>query len=135
MAPGSSTIGNGAWTYTPDANDDTGRQLSPTRSATATSPLPGFGGASLDITSVNDAPETTSAVTLNAIAENSGARIVAQAELLPNASDIEGDALPHCTPISPSFPANGELLDNGDGTWTYTPAAHDDTSVVFSYAG
>ena len=27
----------------------------------------------------------------------------------------------------------GSLVDNGDGTWSYTPAADDDTSVSFSY--
>ncbi len=27
----------------------------------------------------------------------------------------------------------GSLIDNGDGTWTYTPALNDDTSVSFSY--
>ncbi len=27
----------------------------------------------------------------------------------------------------------GSLVDNGDGTWTYTPALNDDTSVSFSY--
>ncbi|MGB5424009.1 MAG: cadherin-like domain-containing protein, partial [Desulfobacterales bacterium] len=28
---------------------------------------------------------------------------------------------------------NGSLVDNGDGSWTYTPAGNDDTSVSFSY--
>ena len=27
----------------------------------------------------------------------------------------------------------GSLVDNDDGTWTYTPALNDDTSVSFSY--
>ena len=27
----------------------------------------------------------------------------------------------------------GELVDNGDGTWTYTPALDDDSAVTFSY--
>ena len=49
------------------------------------------GTATLDITPVNDAP-TTSAVTLAAIAEDSGARIITSAELLANASDVDGDA-------------------------------------------
>ena len=45
--------------------------------------------ATLDITPVNDAP-TTTAVTLAAIAEDSGARLITQAELLANASDVDG---------------------------------------------
>ena len=48
------------------------------------------GSASLDITPVNDAP-TTSAVTLAAIGEDSGARVITQAELLSNANDVDGD--------------------------------------------
>ena len=27
----------------------------------------------------------------------------------------------------------GTLIDNGDGTWSYTPAANDDTDVSFVY--
>ena len=48
--------------------------------------------ASLDITPVNDAP-VTSPVTLTAIAEDSGPRLITQAELLANASDVDGPAL------------------------------------------
>ena len=28
---------------------------------------------------------------------------------------------------------NGTLVDNVDGTWSYTPALNDDTAVTFSY--
>ena len=78
----------------------------------------------------NTAP-TTSPVTLAAIAEDSGARTITQAELLANAGDVEGDALT-ATGLSISAGA-GTLVDNGDGTWNYTPALNDDTSVSFSY--
>jgi len=50
------------------------------------------GSATLDITPVNDTPQTTT-VFLTPIAEDSGARIITQAELLANATDIEGDTL------------------------------------------
>ena len=46
--------------------------------------------ATLDITPVNDAPVTTP-VTLAAIAEDSGVRLITQAELLANATDVDGD--------------------------------------------
>ena len=49
----------------------------------------GGGQRHLDITPVNDAPVTTP-VTLAAIAEDSGARLITQAELLANASDVDG---------------------------------------------
>ncbi|TIW23254.1 MAG: tandem-95 repeat protein, partial [Mesorhizobium sp.] len=86
--------------------------------------------AAISVTPVNDAP-TTSPVTLAAIAEDSGARTITQAELLANAGDIEGDALVASGLAISS--GGGTLDDNGDGTWTYTPDADDDTSVSFSY--
>ena len=86
--------------------------------------------ATLDITPVNDTP-TTTPVTLTAIAEDSGARLITQAELLANANDVDGDALT-ATNLAISAGA-GTLVDNGNGTWSYTPAADDDTSVSFSY--
>ena len=78
----------------------------------------------------NTAP-TTSPVTLVAIGEDSGARTITQAELLSNASDIEGDSLTATVLIIST--GGGTLVDNGDGTWDYTPAGDDDTSVSFSY--
>ena len=80
---------------------------------------------------VNDAP-TTAPVTLAPIAEDSGARLITQAELLANATDVEGNAL---TATGLAIAAgSGALVDNGNGTWTYTPARNDDTAVAFSYA-
>ena len=29
--------------------------------------------------------------------------------------------------------ATARLVDNGDGGWTYTPAANDDSAVTFNY--
>ena len=79
---------------------------------------------------MNDAP-TTAPVTLTPIAEDSGAATTTQSTLLPNASDVVGDGLT-ATGLAISA-GNGSLVDNGDGTWDYTPAADDDTSVSFSY--
>ena len=70
-------------------------------------------------------------MTLAAIAEDSGARLITQAELLANASDVDGPSL---TAINLAIASgNGTLVDNGNGTWSYTPAVNDDTSVTFSY--
>jgi large repetitive protein len=70
-------------------------------------------------------------VTLVSIVEDSGPRIITQAELLQNANDAEGNAL---TATSLSISSGlGNLVDNGDGTWTYNPALNDDTSVTFTY--
>ncbi|MGB5619485.1 MAG: tandem-95 repeat protein, partial [Desulfobacterales bacterium] len=82
------------------------------------------------IANVNDVP-ITAPVTLASIAEDSGARLITQAELLVNAVDLDGDGLT-ATGLAIAG-GNGSLVDNGDGSWTYTPAGNDDTSVSFSY--
>ncbi|MDF1580476.1 MAG: VCBS domain-containing protein, partial [Desulfuromonadales bacterium] len=127
---GSGTLsdnGDGTWNYTPAADDDTNVSFSydisdgtSTINTTAT----------LDITPVNDAP-TTSTVTLGSIAEDSGVRLITQAELLGNAADVESNTLTASNLGISS--GSGTLVDNGDGTWSYTPATDDDTSVSFSY--
>src|SRR4029077_13400872 len=90
--------------------------------------------ASLDITPVGETnlPPVTTPVTLTAIAEDSGARLITQAQLLANASDVDGPALSAINLAISS--GNGTLVSNGNGTWSYTPAANVDTAVTFSYA-
>ena len=76
---------------------------------------------SLDITPVNDAPVTTP-VTLAAIAEDSGARLITQAELLPNATRRRRAVA--LTAINLAIASgNGALVDNGNGTWSYHAGA------------
>ena len=114
--------GNGTWSYTPALNDDTSVTFS--YAVTDGIAAPVATTASLDITPVNDAP-TTTPVTLAAIAEDSGARLITQAELLANATDVDGPAL---TAVNLAISSgNGTLVDNGNGTWSYTPAVNDDT--------
>jgi VCBS repeat-containing protein len=119
--------GDGTWTYTPTLNDDTSVAFS---YAVTDGLAPVATSATLDITPVNDAPETAP-VQLAAVAEDSGARLITQAELLANAADIDGPGLSVVNLAKTS--GNGSLLDNGDGTWSYTPAQDDDTAVTFSY--
>ena len=88
------------------------------------------GNTTVNITAVNDTP-TTIPVALTAIDEDSGARLITQAQLLTNAIDIDGNALT-ATGLTINT-GNGAITDNGDGTWNYTPAADDDTDVSFSY--
>ena len=120
--------GDGTWNYTPALNDDTAVSFSYTVDDGNGGTV--AGSASLDITPVNDVP-TTTPVTLAPIAEDSGARLITQAELLANANDVDGDALT-ATGLAISV-GGGTLVDNGDGTWNYTPALNDDTAVSFSY--
>src|SRR6185295_45175 len=119
--------GDGTWTYHPASNDDTAVTFSyGVSDGTATVATT----ATLDITAVNDAPVTTP-VTLAAIAEDSGPRLITQAQLLANASDVDNPSL---TAVNLQITSGGGSLDNnGDGTWTYHPASNDDTAVTFSY--
>lgn len=96
----------------------------------------GSGGALTDtdmrtitIEPVNDAP-TTSDVTLGPVQEDGSIRIT-QYDLLVNARDVDGDPLV-ATNLMISD-GDGRLIDNHDGTWTYKPAANDDTQVEFTY--
>ncbi|MBE7369260.1 cadherin-like domain-containing protein, partial [Ramlibacter pallidus] len=116
--------GDGTWTFTPAADDDTAVTFTYDISdGTATV----AGTASLDLTPVNDAP-TASPVVLAPLAED-GTRVITQADLLTGASDIDGDPLTAVNLVASS----GALTDNGDGTWTFTPATDDDTAVTFTY--
>jgi len=119
---------NGGWSFTPAQDYD-----GPVPLVTYTvsdGALTDTGTLAISITPVNDAP-TTSAVALAAIAEDSGARLITAAELLANAGDVEGDTLTVSGVAIAS--GGGTLADNGDGTWSYTPALNDDTAVTFSY--
>src|SRR5881394_3311125 len=121
--------GNGTWTYTPAANDNSAVSFSYTIADGQGGSV--AGSARLDITAVGDTPPTTSPVTLAAIAEESGPRTITTAELLANANDVDGDPLTVTSLAIAS--GSGSLVDNGNGTWTYTPAANDNSSVSFSY--
>ena len=85
---------------------------------------------SFTVTPVNDAP-VAAPVTLTAIAEDSGARVITQAELLAGVTDVDGPSLT-ITALGIAT-GGGSLVSNGNGTWTYTPALDDDTSVTFNY--
>ncbi|MCK1474976.1 cadherin-like domain-containing protein [Bradyrhizobium sp. 197] len=119
---------DGTWSYTPGLNDDTQVRFSYSVTDGSTSLAD---SATLDITPVNDAPFVTGAVTLAAIAEGSGARLITQAQLLGNVTDPDGPQLT-ATGLAIATGA-GALVDNHDGTWSYTPALNDDSSVSFAY--
>jgi hypothetical protein len=119
--------GGGAWNYSPALNEHTSVSFSYSVTDGA---LTVSGTASLDITPINDAPTTTD-VTLTSIVADSGVRVITQAELLANASDVDGDALSAMGLVIRS--GGGTLVANGIGTWSYTPAHNDETGVSFGY--
>src|SRR5204863_152338 len=113
VASGSGSLvnnGNGTWTYTPAANDSSAVSFSYTINDGQGGSV--AGSATLDITPLNDAP-TTSPVTL------------------ANAADVDGDPLT-VTRLAVAS-GSGSLVDNGNGTWTYTPVANDASGVTFGY--
>lgn len=82
----------------------------------------------VNVTNVDEAPMVAGTVTLAASAEDIP-RLITSAELLAEASDPESQVLG----ILDLTSSSGALDYHGDGTWTFTPEANDDSSVSFSY--
>ncbi len=119
--------GNGTWNYTPVTNDSSSVNINYTASdGTLTS----SSTASLDITPVNDAPVATP-VMLTAIAEDSGVHVITSAQLLAGVTDVDGLA---ATVTALSIASGlGTLVNNDNGSWNYTPATNDSSSLNFNY--
>ncbi|NVJ93346.1 MAG: cadherin-like domain-containing protein [Methylocystaceae bacterium] len=83
---------------------------------------------SLTYDAVNDAPVVSDAVALASVEDS--ALVITEAELLTNASDVDGDVLSVQNLVTDS----GTLIDNGDGTWSLTPAADFTGMISLSYA-
>ncbi|MES2193352.1 MAG: cadherin-like domain-containing protein [Pseudomonadota bacterium] len=132
IATGAGTLvdnSDGTWSYTPAPDDESAVSFSYQVTDGVAAPV--AASVTLDITRVNDALAVTGAVTLAAITEDSGARLITQAELVGNVIDSDG---PPATAIDLAIASGlGTLVDNHDGTWSYTPALNDDSSVSFSY--
>jgi Ca2+-binding RTX toxin-like protein len=81
------------------------------------------------VTNVNDnAPIVAAPVNLGASPEDTAKTITASA-LLAGATDADGDTLA----IANLQASSGSLVNNNNGTWTWTPAANDTTGVTFTY--
>ncbi|EIO4086759.1 TPA: tandem-95 repeat protein [Vibrio parahaemolyticus] len=78
-----------------------------------------------------DKPLATTPVTLDAIEEDGGSIIITTQELLSNVDDEDKDTLSVENLIIDK--GNGTLVDNGDGSWTFTPQIDDDTEVSFTF--
>ncbi|TWI23409.1 beta-glucanase (GH16 family) [Bradyrhizobium yuanmingense] len=129
VANGSGNIvnnGNGTWTYTPAANYNGPVSFNYTASdgsLTITST------ASLNLAAVNDAPAAKS-VTLAAGIEDVAYTINAAA-LLAGVTDVDNSSL-SITSVTVAN-GSGDIVNNGNGTWTYTPAANYNGPVSFNY--
>ncbi|MFC3432113.1 MULTISPECIES: cadherin-like domain-containing protein [Sphingobium] len=120
--------GDGTWTFSPAANYNGLVSLS-------YNVVDGHGGSTAAtqdfvLDAVNDAPALTGmAATLAHGTEDTGYTISAT-DLLAGFSDVDGDTLA----ISGLTADHGTLADNGDGTWTFSPAANYNGPVSLSYS-
>ena len=87
----------------------------------------------VDITPTND-PPVAGAVDLGQVDEDTSLTITAE-QILANSHDADGDLLT-ITGVNVN-PFYGDVVDNGDGTWTFTPKADfhgDDIALTFRIA-
>ena len=117
---------DGTFTYTPAANYSGPVSFNYTASDGS---LTSTSTASLTLAAVNDAPIATP-VTLAAGTEDT-AYIINAATLLAGVSDVDGPSL-SITGLSVAS-GGGAIVDNHDGTFTYTPAANYSGPVSFNY--
>ncbi|MCA1909699.1 MAG: tandem-95 repeat protein, partial [Magnetospirillum sp.] len=76
----------------------------------------------------DDATVVTGTVDLGDIAEDSGSILITSQQLLANASDVDNTL--HVENLQVS---GGTLVDNGNGTWTFTPDADFNGSLDLTY--
>ena len=87
----------------------------------------------INVNDVNEAPIAPD-LTLDAVGEDSGSHIITEAQLLAGAYDPdEGDTAN--LQVSDVTVADGEgtIIDNHDGTWTFTPDAEWNGTMQFEY--
>ncbi|MFV2067355.1 MAG: cadherin-like domain-containing protein, partial [Pirellulales bacterium] len=126
--PTSGTVvdnGDGTFTYTPTANfngaDSFAYTVSDGNGGTDTATV------NITVNPVNDAPVAA----IDAVLTNEDTPLViSAASLLGNDTDIDLDTL---SIASFTQPASGTVVDNGDGTFTYSPTANYNGADSFSY--
>ncbi len=88
---------------------------------------------SVTVNAVNDAPVVTGPVNLGSIPEDSSALTITLAQLLANASDVDGDTL-SVTGFALATSGAGVLTVVNPTTWTFTPATNFNGPVSFTYS-
>jgi Ca2+-binding RTX toxin-like protein len=128
VSPNDGTLtdhGDGSWTFAPAANRN---------GAVAFNVVVTDGGndvatsANLSLAPVNDAPVVSTPSALPSGTEDT-AYSITTAQLLVNASDVDGDALS----IANLSANHGTLADNGEGSWIFTPDANYHGAVTLNY--
>ncbi|HHI5047729.1 TPA: tandem-95 repeat protein, partial [Vibrio parahaemolyticus] len=114
--------GDGAWTFTPQIDDDT--EVSFTFDIIDDEDLVVSGSANLDILPINDAPNAENDVITTE--EDTAVTI----DVLVNDSDVEGDAL---SIQSASVPSEQGSVDIVDGKLVFTPAENFNGEATITY--
>ncbi|MBW2242472.1 MAG: tandem-95 repeat protein, partial [Deltaproteobacteria bacterium] len=117
--------GDGTLTYTHDGSETVGDSFSYTIND-ASGATSNVAGVTLTINPVNDAPTAVG----DSASVNEGASVVI--DLAGNDTDPD-NALDTGSIVITSGPANGTLVDNGDGTLTYTHDGSETVGDSFSY--
>jgi Ca2+-binding RTX toxin-like protein len=117
---------DGTYTFTPTANFN-GTVTLTYGVSDGTDTLAGQ-TQTFSVTPVNDAPTGSPTATLSNTAEDTAITITA-ADLLAGFSDVEGDTLS----VVNLTADNGVLVDNNDGTYTFTPTANFNGAVTLTY--
>ena len=81
----------------------------------------------MNVAAVNDAAEVSGPVSFDTV-ENTPLTI-SEAELLANASDVDGDTLS----VQNLSASGGTLTNNGDGTWDFTPDTDFDGTINLTF--
>ena len=108
--------GDGTWTFTPaeDWNGDMSLSYGVSDGASMVEAQ-----AIVHVDAVNDAAVVDAVAEFNM--DEDGTLLLTEAQLLAHASDVDGDDLSVAN-LSVD-PSTGSVTDNGDGTWTFVPAA------------
>ncbi|MBD1833768.1 cadherin-like domain-containing protein [Cyanobacteria bacterium FACHB-472] len=119
--------GNGTWSFTPTANYNGNVNLS-------YNVTDGNGGStaatqSFTLAAVNDAPTLTGTKATLAAGSEDTVYTISQTNLLAGFTDVEGNTLS----VANLSASNGTLVNNNDGTWSFTGAANYNGSVNLSY--
>ncbi|WP_291724023.1 tandem-95 repeat protein, partial [Magnetospirillum sp. 64-120] len=122
----------GEYTFTPSGQDG----LNVGDTATQTFQVVAWDGdvasaphdVTVTIDGSDDATVVTGSVDLGDMAEDSGSILITSQQLLANASDVD-----NALSVANVEVSGGTLVDNGNGTWTFTPAADFNGNIDITY--
>ena len=88
-----------------------------------------YATVTLSITGVNDASALTGPKAVLAAGTEDTVYTIHAADLLAGYTDVDGDSLS----VTDLTANHGSLVDNGNGTWSFTPDANYNGPVSLSY--